>query len=174
MTDEDDLILDFFAGSGTTGHAVLELNKQNGGNRQFILVEQLEEHIMVCKERLEKVIASERMVNRDFLSCELMPCNEVFIDRIQSVQSSEELLILWREVSKESFLNWHVNPKMPEEAIKEFMAIGDVEKQKHLLAELLDKNQLYVHLSEVEDEKFKVSASDKTLNRIFYEGDHDA
>nr|WP_162843327.1 site-specific DNA-methyltransferase [Campylobacter jejuni] len=34
----DDIILDFFAGSGTTGHAVLELNKQDGGNRQFILV----------------------------------------------------------------------------------------------------------------------------------------
>lgn len=37
-TDKDDIILDFFAGSGTTGHAVLELNKQDGGNRQFILV----------------------------------------------------------------------------------------------------------------------------------------
>ncbi|CAJ99513.1 DNA methyltransferase [Helicobacter acinonychis] len=36
-TDENDIILDFFAGSGTTGHAVLELNRQDGGNRQFIL-----------------------------------------------------------------------------------------------------------------------------------------
>lgn len=35
---DDDVILDFFAGSGTTGHAVLELNKQDDGNRQFILV----------------------------------------------------------------------------------------------------------------------------------------
>jgi site-specific DNA-methyltransferase (adenine-specific)/adenine-specific DNA-methyltransferase len=35
----DDLILDSFAGSGTTGHAVLSLNKQDGGNRRFILVE---------------------------------------------------------------------------------------------------------------------------------------
>ncbi|HEA8165075.1 TPA: site-specific DNA-methyltransferase [Campylobacter coli] len=36
--NNNDIILDFFAGSGTTGHAVLELNKQDGGNRQFILV----------------------------------------------------------------------------------------------------------------------------------------
>ena len=35
----DDLILDFFAGSGTTGHAVLELNKEDGGTRQFILAQ---------------------------------------------------------------------------------------------------------------------------------------
>ena len=36
-TNDNDIILDFFAGSGTTGHAVLELNKKDGGNRQFIL-----------------------------------------------------------------------------------------------------------------------------------------
>jgi adenine-specific DNA-methyltransferase len=38
MTKDDDIILDFFAGSGTTGHATLELNNQDGGNRKFILV----------------------------------------------------------------------------------------------------------------------------------------
>ena len=36
---KDDLVLDFFAGSGTTAHAVLELNKEDGGNRKFILVQ---------------------------------------------------------------------------------------------------------------------------------------
>jgi adenine-specific DNA-methyltransferase len=39
-TEPDDLILDSFAGSGTTAHAVLELNKEDGGNRKFILVQQ--------------------------------------------------------------------------------------------------------------------------------------
>ena len=38
-TGKDDLILDSFAGSGTTGHAVLDLNKEDGGERKFILVE---------------------------------------------------------------------------------------------------------------------------------------
>src|SRR5690606_37459777 len=37
-TDKDSIILDSFAGSGTTAHAVLNLNKQDGGNRKFILV----------------------------------------------------------------------------------------------------------------------------------------
>ncbi len=40
MTDEDDLMLDSFSGSGTTAHAVLDLNKEDGGNRKFILVQQ--------------------------------------------------------------------------------------------------------------------------------------
>lgn len=54
----NDLILDSFAGSGTTGHAVLEMNKQDGGNRRFILVE-MEEDIArnVTAERLRRVIA---------------------------------------------------------------------------------------------------------------------
>ena len=169
-TDPGDIVLDFFAGSGTTGHAVLELNKQDGGNRQFILVEQLEEHIAVCKERLEKVIEKDDNINTDFLACELMPYNQVFMDCIQSAQSTEELLEIWRDMSKDSVLKWYVNPQQPEEAEAHFIAINDVEKQKQLLAELLDKNQLYVHLSEIADETFQVSDEDKVLNSAFYGG----
>jgi DNA modification methylase len=56
-TERDDLILDSFAGSGTTGQAVLELNKQDGGNRRFILVE-MDPAISkdVTAERLRRVI----------------------------------------------------------------------------------------------------------------------
>lgn len=56
-TDDSDIILDSFAGSGTTGHAVLELNKEDGGNRKFILVE-LEDNIAenITTERLKRVI----------------------------------------------------------------------------------------------------------------------
>ena len=51
-------VLDFFAGSGTTGHAVLELNKQDGGNRKFILCTNNENKIAeeVTYERLKRVI----------------------------------------------------------------------------------------------------------------------
>jgi adenine-specific DNA-methyltransferase len=57
-TDKDAIILDFFAGSGTTGHAVLELNKEDGGNRQFILCTNNENNICtdVCYPRIKKVI----------------------------------------------------------------------------------------------------------------------
>ena len=173
-THNDDIILDFFAGSGTTGHAVLELNKQDGGTRQFILVEQLEEHIAVCKKRLEKVILQEGMVDRNFLSCELMQYNEAFMERIQSVESREELLDIWHDMSRESVLKWHVKREKLEEAEAAFVDINDLEKQREGLADLLEKNQLYVHLSEMEDETFKVSKSDKDLNKEFYGGDADA
>jgi adenine-specific DNA-methyltransferase len=55
---KDALILDFFAGSGTTAQAVLELNKQDGGSRRFILVTNNENNIAteVCYPRLKKVL----------------------------------------------------------------------------------------------------------------------
>lgn len=52
------IILDYFAGSGTTGHAVLKMNKEDGGNRKFILCTNNENNICteVCYPRVEKVI----------------------------------------------------------------------------------------------------------------------
>ena len=58
--DKDAIILDFFAGSGTTGHAVLDLNKEDKGNREFILCTNNENNICteVCYPRVKKVIQS--------------------------------------------------------------------------------------------------------------------
>ena len=96
------------------------------------------------------------------------------MERIQAAKSSKELLKTWREMAEGSFLNWYVNPQMPEEAVKDFETIGKepngLEKQKRLLVELLDKNQLYVNLSEIDDAIFNVSEKDKKLNRAFYGG----
>ena len=55
-TDEDSLILDSFAGSGTTAHAVLDLNKEDGGNRKFILVECEDYADKITAERVRRVI----------------------------------------------------------------------------------------------------------------------
>lgn len=58
---KDSLVLDFFAGSGTTGHAVLELNKEDGGNRKFILCTNDEAGIgeTVTYERIKRVITGK-------------------------------------------------------------------------------------------------------------------
>ena len=54
-----DLILDYFGGSGTTAHAVINLNREDNGNRQYILVEQGEYFDTVLKPRVQKVIYSK-------------------------------------------------------------------------------------------------------------------
>ena len=55
-TDSDSIILDSFAGSGTTAHAVLNMNKADGGHRKFILVEMMDYADSITAERVKRVI----------------------------------------------------------------------------------------------------------------------
>jgi adenine-specific DNA-methyltransferase len=55
----DDIVLDYFAGSGTTAHAVININREDSGNRKYILVEMGEYFDTVTKPRIEKVMYSE-------------------------------------------------------------------------------------------------------------------
>ena len=170
-TKETDIVLDFHLGSGTTAAVAHKMG------RQYIGIEQMDYAQTLPVERLKKVIAGDQtgisksvdwQGGGDFIYCELMQYNQTYMDEIQSAQSSEELVSLWRNIAENSFLNWYVNEQMPEEAVKDFIAIDDMKKQKHLLAELLDKNQLYVNLTEIEDADFGIGEKDRILNRKFY------
>jgi adenine specific DNA methylase Mod len=57
-TNKNSIVLDYFAGSGTTGHAVMDLNKEDNGERNFILINDNQNNIYhsVTKQRIQKVI----------------------------------------------------------------------------------------------------------------------
>ena len=57
-SEKDSIVLDFFAGSGTTGHAVMDLNKEDGGSRKFILITNNENNICqnITVPRVRKAI----------------------------------------------------------------------------------------------------------------------
>jgi hypothetical protein len=83
---------------------------------------------------------------------ELRGCHTAAVeDRAWKIDRDLVKLLL----SDKEIENWYVNPEMPEEAVRDFEELGKgkngLEKQKRLLAELLDKNQLYVNLSEIDD-----------------------
>lgn len=111
-SQKDSLILDFFAGSGTTGHAMLELNKEDGGNRKFILVtnngDEKSEHKIAEKityERLKKVMngytnkKGEHIQglggNLEYLRCELIE-KDAHPDNLQLsvIKNSAEMVAL--------------------------------------------------------------------------------
>ncbi len=190
LTESGDIVLDFFAGSATTAAVAHKMN------RQWITVEQMEYVETITLERLKKVVGKKvkkagkllaelaydsggisESVNwrggGDFIYCELMRYNQAYMDKIQAAHSSAELVGLWQDIAENSFLNWYVNPETPDDAVHDFIAIGQgangLDRQKRLLAELLNKNQLYVNLSEIDDAEFGVSEEDKALNRAFYE-----
>ena len=57
VPDKNAIVLDSFAGSGTTAHAVLKMNKEDGGNRKFILIEMMDYADTVTAERVKRVIS---------------------------------------------------------------------------------------------------------------------
>ena len=174
-TANGDIVMDFFSGSGTTAAVAHKMGLQ------YIAIEQLDYGDNDTIVRLQNVINGDSTgVSKtvgwkgggEFVYCELMKYNEAFMERIEAAKTNKELMKIWRQMAEKSFLNWYVNPQVPEDAVKDFEAIGKEEnglkKQKRLLAELLDKNQLYVNLSEIDDAQFKVSNADKALNKAFY------
>ena len=166
LTGPRDLVLDFHAGSGTTGHAVLELNKKDGGERQFIMVEQLIEHINVCNNRIKKVL---EINNSDFsfIYFELKKYNQSFIEQIEAAKVSKTLLEIWEQIKAKSFLNYNVDIKKQNEHLKEFKALSLKEQKQHL-CEILDKNQLYVNLSSLNDKDFACTEEEKKVTKDFY------
>ena len=170
MTSDNDIILDFHAGSGTTGHATLVLNKEDGGNRKFILIEQLDEHIEICIERNQKVLKQESIVD-NFIYLKLSKWNEEAKEKILKVKSLSELVKLFDELYERYFLNYNVKTKeFKEKIIKEegFKKLS-LDQQKKLFIEMLDMNQMYVNFSEREDKKYHLSSEDIKLSEQFYQ-----
>lgn len=168
---ENDLVLDFFAGSGTT----LAVAHKIG--RQYIGIEQMDYIHDLPEARLKKVIDGEqggisKAVNwnggGDFVYMELAKWNEEWIEKIEKAKKGNELAKLWDEMKETAFLSYKVDPKTVDANAKDFADLS-VPDQKKFLIECLDKNQLYVNLSEIEDKEYGVSKEDRDLNKEFYE-----
>jgi len=94
-SNDNSLILDFFAGSGTTGHAVLNLNKKDNGKRKFILCTNNENKISeeVCYPRIQKIINGFRYKGKDMellfeqkLSFKTIDNTEKLIDQLAIIE----------------------------------------------------------------------------------------
>ena len=163
--DKDAIVLDYHAGSGTTAHAVLELNKEDGGNRKFIICEQMDYVETVTSKRVQRVI--EQNGSDEFIYLELKKYNQNFIEQIEEAKDTEALLQVWEQMKAKSFLNYNVDIKKQDEHLEDFKALS-LDEQKQHLCELLDKNQLYVNLSSLNDSDFACTEDEKRLNRDFY------
>lgn len=167
---DNNLVLDFFAGSGTT----LAVAHKTG--RQYIGIEQMDYIHDLPEARLKKVIAGERggiseSVNwqggGDFIYMELSKWNEKWIEKIEQAKTNKELAKLWEEMKATAFLSYKVDPKTIHANAKDFDDLS-ITDQKKFLIECLDKNQLYINLSEINDKDYKVSKEDVDLNKDFY------
>ena len=170
-TDENDIVMDFFGGSGTTAAVAHKLK------RRYILVEQMKQQMELIKTRLPNVINGEqsgisKSVNwqggGSFVYCELAKANQQFADDIEHASSSEVLATIWEKMQETGFLSWKVNPKEINANADDFTTLA-IEDQKRFLIECLDKNLLYVPYSEIDNAEFGISENDKKINNQFYQ-----
>ena len=162
----DDIILDFFAGSGTTAEAVLRLNQEDGGQRRFILVEQLKDHVDVARQRIDSLIKNES-IDDSYHHLELKKHNQAFVDQIKQANNTQSLMAVLDQMPSQATLNYSLDWHQFRDHLDEFKSLS-VKKQKQILFDLLDKNQLYVNLSSLEDGDFKCSLAERRLNKDFY------
>lgn len=168
-SEEGDLVLDFFMGSGTTAAVAHKMN------RQYIGIEQMDYIETVAVERLEKVIDGEQGgISQDvawsgggsFIYAELMDKNATFIDAVLNSKNSDELKAIFDDMKATLDFDFRVDLQEVDQSIWD----EDFEMQKKILVKIIDKNQLYHNYSEIDDEiiKSRLSQSDYDFNKSFY------
>lgn len=167
---EGGIVLDYHLGSGTTAAAAHKLN------RRYIGIEQMDYITEIIVPRLQNVINGEQQgISKDvgwtgggsFVYCELSDQASSFSDKIESADTVEKLFVVWQELKESSNLSFKVDPILFDDEIESFKALP-LEEQKQLLIEMIDKNQLYVNLSDIQDESNNISAKDIEMNSQFY------
>ena len=168
-SEENDLVLDFFMGSGTTAAIAHKMN------RQYIGIEQMDYIETVAVERLKKVIDGEQGgISQDvawsgggsFIYAELMDKNSTFIDAVLNSKHSAELKAIFDDMKATLDFDFRVDLQEVDQSIWD----EDFEMQKKILVKIIDKNQLYHNYSEIDDETIKsqLSQSDYDFNKSFY------
>ena len=170
VTKEGDIVLDYHLGSGTTSAVAHKMN------RRWIGVEQMDYIGTIAKNRLKAVLEGEqggisKSVNwqggGSFVYCELKKYNQDFIDRIMEAVTIPELEEIYEDMQKNAFLKFFFDKNEFEK--DENFRSKNLDERKQLLVDILDENQFYLNLSEMNDTKYKVTEVERVLTEKFYQ-----
>jgi adenine-specific DNA-methyltransferase len=90
-----------------------------------------------------------------------------FLNSIQEAKTKEAVVAIWNDMKENAFLSYSFDAEVFDTRLDAFKT-ASLEFMQTYLIELLDKNQLYVNLSEIDDETFAISDEIKALNKSFY------
>ncbi|GAA8215764.1 hypothetical protein HpKG25_10320 [Helicobacter pylori] len=167
-TNENDLVLDFFAGSGTTCAVAHKMK------RRYIGIEQMDYIETITKERLKKVIEGEQggiskkcgfKGGGSFVYAELKEVNLEIKKQILNAKSKSECLKIFNDLS-ERFLK-RADNKMDAIHSEEFHNL-DLNEQKRIYCALLDANEDYLNLGDIDEDTWGIDEITKKYNEIFY------
>ncbi|MGL2451895.1 DNA methyltransferase [Helicobacter pylori] len=167
-TQENDLVLDFFAGSGTTCAVAHKMK------RRYIGIEQMDYIETITKERLKKVIEGEQggiskkcgfKGGGSFVYAELKEVNLEIKKQITNANSASECLKIFNDLS-ERFLK-RADCKIDEIHSEEFQNL-DLNEQKRIYCRLFDSNEDYLNLGDIDEDAWGIDKITKKYNEIFY------
>ncbi|GHR48309.1 hypothetical protein VN0484_10210 [Helicobacter pylori] len=167
-TNENDLVLDFFAGSGTTCAVAHKMK------RRYIGIEQMDYIETITKERLKKVIEGEQggiskkcdfKGGGSFVYAELKEVNLEIKKQILNAKSTNECLKIFDDLN-ERFLK-RTDGKIDGIHSEEFHNL-DLNEQKRICCALLDSNEDYLNLGDMDEDAWGIDEITKKYNEIFY------
>ncbi|WRD90653.1 site-specific DNA-methyltransferase [Helicobacter pylori] len=167
-TNENDLVLDFFAGSGTTCAVAHKMK------RRYIGIEQMDYIETITKERLKKVIEGEQggiskkcdfKGGGSFVYAELKEVNLEVKKQILNAKSAGECLKIFDDLN-ERFLK-RTDCKIDGIHSEEFQNL-DLNEQKRICCTLLDSNEDYLNLGDIDEDAWGIDGITKKYNEIFY------
>ncbi|WP_441730436.1 DNA methyltransferase [Helicobacter pylori] len=167
-TNENDLVLDFFAGSGTTCAVAHKMK------RRYIGIEQMDYIETITKERLKKVIEGEQggiskkcdfKGGGSFVYAELKEVNLEVKKQILNAKSANECLKIFNDLN-ERFLK-RADCKIDGIHSEEFQNL-DLNEQKRIYCKLFDSNEDYLNLGDMDEDAWGIDGITKKYNEIFY------
>ena len=169
VTNEGDIVLDYHLGSGTTCAVAHKMR------RRYIGVEQMDYIEDITVERMKKVIEGEQtgisktvdwQGGGSFIYCELLENASTLIKKIQAA-SEETISEIKNEIYADERIVPYITREELEKADEEFHSL-ELEEKKKVLISLVDKNKLYINYSDMDDESYDISESDKAFTKSFY------
>ncbi|GAA9286167.1 hypothetical protein TH0233_08610 [Helicobacter pylori] len=166
-TKENDLVLDFFAGSGTTCAVAHKMK------RKYIGIEQMDYIETITKERLKKVIEGEQggiskkcgfKGGGSFVYAELKEVNLEIKKQILNAENTSECLKIFN--ANERILK-RADCKIDGIHSEEFQNL-DLNEQKRIYCTLLDSNEDYLNLGDMDEDAWGIDEITKKYNEIFY------
>ncbi|GAA7320379.1 site-specific DNA-methyltransferase [Helicobacter pylori] len=169
-TQENDLVLDFFAGSGTTCAVAHKMK------RRYIGIEQMDYIETITKERLKKVIEGEQggiskkcgfKGGGSFVYAELKEVNLEVKKQILNAKSASECLKIFNDLNLNERILKRADCKIGEIHSEEFQNL-DLNEQKRICCNLLDSNEDYLNLGDIDEDAWEIDEITKKYNEIFY------
>lgn len=172
-TDEGDIVLDYHIGTGSTMATAHKMKRQYIGIEQMDYIENL-----VVNRLINIIEGNQTGISKavdwkgggSFVYMELAKNNQKAIDHIENCQSYDELVAFFDEMCDTYFLDYNLKIKEFKETVSKednFKSLS-LDQQKKMFAKMLDLNQLYVNVSDMEDAKFKLSNKDIQATKDFY------